>query len=107
EGLAACNSQTTSPFGCLNNFCFQILSNFWGSLQRGQLFVFSAEKSPPGTKIWKNRRTAGAFPLPGTGAEAVFPAFSGRGRSIYAREGAGPQGVPSRTNLRTAWAKPS
>ena len=21
KGLAACNSQTTSPFGCLNNFC--------------------------------------------------------------------------------------
>ena len=32
KGLAACSSQTTSPFGCLNNFYFQILSNFWGSL---------------------------------------------------------------------------
>ena len=32
EGLAACNSQTASPFGCLNNFYFKILSNFWGSL---------------------------------------------------------------------------
>ena len=21
KGLPACNSQTTSPFGCLNNFC--------------------------------------------------------------------------------------
>ena len=31
--LAACNSQTTSPFGCLNNFYFKILSNFSGSLQ--------------------------------------------------------------------------
>ena len=30
EGLAACNSQTASPFGCLNNFYFKILSNFWG-----------------------------------------------------------------------------
>ena len=33
EGLAACNSQSASPFGCLNNFYFKILSNFWGSLQ--------------------------------------------------------------------------
>ena len=32
EGLAACNSQTASPFGCLNNFYFQILSNFLGAL---------------------------------------------------------------------------
>ena len=32
EGLAACNSQTASPFGCLNNFNFKILSNFWGPL---------------------------------------------------------------------------
>ena len=32
KGLAACNSQTTSPFGCLNNFYFKILSNFSGSL---------------------------------------------------------------------------
>ena len=34
KGLAACNSQTASPFGCLNNFYFKILSNFLGSLQR-------------------------------------------------------------------------
>ena len=33
KGLAACNSQTASPFGCLNNFYFRILSNFLGSLQ--------------------------------------------------------------------------
>ena len=32
KGLAACNSQTASPFGCLNNLYFKILSNFWGSL---------------------------------------------------------------------------
>ena len=39
EGLAACNSQTASPFGCLNNFYFKILSNFWGSLHlRVRLF---------------------------------------------------------------------
>ena len=34
KGLAACNSQTASPFGCLNNFYFKILSNFLGSLHR-------------------------------------------------------------------------
>ncbi len=33
KGLAACNSQTASPFSCLNNFYFKILSSFWGSLQ--------------------------------------------------------------------------
>ncbi|WP_419069367.1 hypothetical protein, partial [Hominenteromicrobium sp.] len=33
KGLAACNSQAASPFGCLNNFYFRILSNFLGSLQ--------------------------------------------------------------------------
>ena len=32
KGLAACNSQTASPFGCLNNFYCKILSNFGGSL---------------------------------------------------------------------------
>ena len=32
KGLAACNSQTASPLGCLNNFYFEILSNFLGSL---------------------------------------------------------------------------
>ena len=31
---SACNSQTASPFGCMSNFYFKILSNFWGSLQR-------------------------------------------------------------------------
>ena len=40
EGLAACNSQTASPFGCLNNLYFKILSNFLGSLQiRGRLVL--------------------------------------------------------------------
>ena len=39
-GFAACNSQTASPFGCLNNFYFKILSNFWGSLQIGFLLLF-------------------------------------------------------------------
>ena len=40
EELAACNSQTASPFGCLNNFYFKILSNFWGSLHLSQLGTF-------------------------------------------------------------------
>ncbi|WP_206538567.1 hypothetical protein, partial [Oscillibacter sp. ER4] len=38
---AACNSQTASPFSCLNNFYFRILSNFLGSLhirQYGEIF---------------------------------------------------------------------
>ena len=38
EGLAACNSQTTSPFSCLNNFLYKYLSNFSGALQFGALF---------------------------------------------------------------------
>ncbi len=38
KGLAACNSeQTASPFGCLNNFYFRILSNFLGALQKNWL----------------------------------------------------------------------
>ena len=40
EGPAACNSQTASPFGCLNNFYFRILSNFLGSLQFAVLTYF-------------------------------------------------------------------
>ena len=43
KGLAAYNSQTASPFGCLNNFYFKILSNFWGSLHYGLSFYL--EKS--------------------------------------------------------------
>ena len=39
KGLAACNSQTASPFGCLNNFYFKILSNFLGSLQDGPVVL--------------------------------------------------------------------
>ena len=42
EGLAACNSQTASPFGCLNNFYFEILSNFLGSLQAYSSGVLSS-----------------------------------------------------------------
>ena len=40
KGLAACNSQTASPFGCLNNFYFRLLSNFLGSLQYLQFGTF-------------------------------------------------------------------
>ncbi len=40
KGLAACNSQTASPFGCLNNFYFKILSNFWGSLHTSRVRGF-------------------------------------------------------------------
>ena len=43
KGLAACNSQTASPFGCLNNFYFKILSNFLGALHYGLSFYL--EKS--------------------------------------------------------------
>ena len=43
KGLAACNSQTASPLGCLNNFDFKILSNFGGSLHYGLSFYL--EKS--------------------------------------------------------------
>ena len=45
ERLAACNSQTASPFSCLNNFYFKILSNFWGSLQILRGLSFYLEKS--------------------------------------------------------------
>ena len=34
EGLAACNSQTTSPFGCLNIFTFKYCLTFWGHFTR-------------------------------------------------------------------------
>ncbi len=45
KGLAACNSQTASPFGCLNNFYFKILSNFLGSLQnRGCPAIYLVKK---------------------------------------------------------------
>ena len=45
KGLAACNSQTASPFGCLNNFYFKILSNFWGSLHYGVWLLIFCERS--------------------------------------------------------------
>ena len=46
KGLAACNSQTASPFGCLNNFYFRILSNFLGSLQIVRLFFVCFVTNP-------------------------------------------------------------
>ena len=36
EGLAACSSQTTSPFRRSSKMNVDILSNFWGSLQMGR-----------------------------------------------------------------------
>ena len=47
KGLAACHSQTTSPFGCLNNFCFQILSNFLGALQYSSCPLFFSFQQLP------------------------------------------------------------
>ena len=38
KGLAACSSQTTSPFDCLSNFYFQMLPNFLGSIHLGGFF---------------------------------------------------------------------
>ena len=35
--LAACSSQTTSPFDCLNSFYFKILSNFFWAIQTLQI----------------------------------------------------------------------
>ena len=35
EGLAACSSQTTSPFILLNVFILEVLPNFLGLLQHG------------------------------------------------------------------------
>ena len=32
EGLATCSSQTTSPFGCLNNLYLNLCLTFWEAL---------------------------------------------------------------------------
>ena len=56
EGLAACDSQTASPFGCLNNFYFKILSNFSGSLQNAQSMEFNLH-GETATLINKNGAT--------------------------------------------------
>ncbi|MDY5411068.1 MAG: hypothetical protein SPG86_05735, partial [Gemmiger sp.] len=58
KGLAACNSQTASPFGCLNNFYFTILSNFLGALQfcgHPGLFIFFAKPQFPRNLPLTNR----------------------------------------------------
>ena len=53
EGLAACYSQTANPFGSLNHFCFEILSNFicsgestqayWQQSLHAQMIAFCRE----------------------------------------------------------------
>ncbi|MBS4881022.1 MAG: hypothetical protein KH138_12150, partial [Firmicutes bacterium] len=58
KGLAACNSQTANPFGCLNNFYFRILSNFLGSLQARLAAGFS--RPPPSFR--QNPRRIRRFP---------------------------------------------
>ena len=54
KGLAACSSQTASPFSCLNNFYFRILSNFLGSLHltnaEGFLCI-QPVSNPPSSRI--------------------------------------------------------
>ena len=40
KGLAACNSQSASPLGCLNNFYFKILSNFLGGTSIRPVLLF-------------------------------------------------------------------
>ncbi|WP_418566322.1 hypothetical protein, partial [Hominenteromicrobium sp.] len=59
KGLAACNSQTASPFGCLNNFYFRILSNFLGSLHvhAGFRCVILTKKIPAKKRdFWVQKR---------------------------------------------------
>ncbi|HIW15401.1 MAG TPA: hypothetical protein H9691_08195, partial [Firmicutes bacterium] len=42
KGLAACHSQTTSPFRCLNNFLSKYCLTFWGHFSKGwRLFFFT------------------------------------------------------------------
>ena len=51
----ACNSQTASPFGCLNNFCTRILSNFGGHFRFETRVVFykaPAEDDSAGAWVW-------------------------------------------------------
>ena len=44
-GLATCHSQTTSPFGCLNNFVLRILSNFLGGTSSNTELLFQSKRS--------------------------------------------------------------
>ena len=64
KGLAACSSQTTSPFSCLNDLSWKYLSNFLGSLQNhARLFYSDANitlrrwKSP--SALTRNRELSG------------------------------------------------
>ena len=43
---AACNSQTTSPFGCLNNFYDEFLSNLWGHFICSRFLLSKIHLSP-------------------------------------------------------------
>ncbi len=40
KGLAACNSQTTSPFGYLNNFTSKYGPDFWDHLKTADVLLF-------------------------------------------------------------------
>ena len=74
EGLAACNSQTASPFGCLNNFYFKILSNFLGSLH----FKAGADFCYPIMRLnfWRKWRKFGVNPLLPTQKIKRFQGFA-------------------------------
>ena len=58
KGPAACSSQTTSPFGRLNNLRLIYLSNFLGSLQSGKwgILIFICELPCGG--IWRKASSA-------------------------------------------------
>ena len=95
KGLAAYNSQTASPFGCLNNFYFKILSNFWESLQilRGLSFYLeksrrvraaaAAQKTPCAGLGPKEPVSAG--PTVDVGPECVLSAVSGQNTRFGAK----------------------
>ena len=52
KGLAACNSQTTNPFGCLNNFYFKNMTlTFWDHLKTADVLLF----------IWRKNHVADCF----------------------------------------------
>ncbi len=107
EGLAACNSQTASPLGCLNNFYFKILSNFLGSLHYGLSFYleksrrvraaaaarkrsnpfFAAACTPQKTPCagLGPKELASADPTVDVGPECVLPAVSGQNTRFRAK----------------------
>ncbi len=61
KGLAACHSQTTSPFSCLNNFYFEILSNFLGSLHNKCALLLFSKRKPLGKIRGANHQKAIKF----------------------------------------------